>query len=600
MSFSSEIKKGVACDSAGKPDSVFGRAVCLSVHPGKMILFPFRHWFDTKYKGRYKFDRAMFALDLFLIGVAVTLAVLSILAFVFLHTKFEDKITFDATVAPREVVTGAPSTLVIRYTNGTNEELRNTEVTLTFPKHFLLQKLSGDEAELTSDDHLVLGTVPVGATGVIHIQGVMFGDVGGQQSFQSKMTFVHGKPHEERFGTKTDTQTFSPVHSALSLSLELPDRLIASQTIEGIIRYKNTAEIEFPVVSILPQWPKGFTFLSADVKQASGQFEIDTVKPGESGQMHFKGVLQDSGAEATFAFDPSFTFGEDRYKQETLTHTASIVPLPITIEHSVKKETLQPGDDAIFTVTYKNISDQPVKDVIVGIESDSPFFKTTPVFASMKDRQLKTIVPGDSRTVEIHVPLKSSIAQSQTSTYEHLTLRTRPIATYTMIDNPQPVTSKGSALESRLTTPIVFESFARYRTASGDQLGRGPLPPKIGKETTYWIFWHIDGTTNELTNVHIEGTLPMNVRFTGKQTVSQSEGVTYDPGTRKIIWTANSVSPTLAPTSKILGIAFELGVTPTDANKTPVLLKDVQVTAVDGWTGGFVSAQVSNVLAVGK
>ncbi|MEK7614866.1 MAG: hypothetical protein AAB431_00585 [Patescibacteria group bacterium] len=600
MSLKDEVKKGIACDSAGKPDSALGRAVCLSVHPGKMVLFPFRHWFNTKYKGRYKFARAMFGLDLFLMGVAVTLASVVLFTLLFLHTKFEDKITFEATVAPHEVVTGAPSTLVIRYTNGTKEELRNAELTLKAPDHFLLQTLSGQEDQVVEENRIRLGTIPVGFTGAVHVKGVMFGDVGGQQSFQSKMTFVHGKPGEEHFGTKTDTQTFSPTHSALSLSLELPERMIASQPIEGIIRYKNTGEIEFPVVSILPHWPAGFTFTSSDAKQRKGQFEIDTVKPGESGQMNFKGVLQDGDKEVTFTFEPSFTFGDDRYKQETLAHIAPIVPLPITLEHSINKQSLQPGGEVVFTVVYKNVSDQPVSDVAVGIESDSPFFKTSPVFSDAKDPGLKTIAPGESRTVEIRAQLKSSIPQSATSTYEHLTVRTRPIATYTLTDGK--LASKGAFIESPLTTPIILESFARYRTASGDQLGRGPLPPQVGKETTYWIFWHVDGTTNELSNVRIEGTLPQNVRFTERQTVSQNSGVTYEAATRKISWISSSVPPTLSPTSKILGIAFEVGITPTQADltKTPLLLKDVQVTATDAWTGAFVSAQVKNVLGVLK
>jgi len=578
-----EIKQGLACNSINKPHSPVARAVCLSVHPGKMILFPLKHWYNTRYHGRYKFARAMFGFDLFLIGVAVTLAVIAVYAHFFLPGRFEDKISFDATIAPREVITGASSTLVLRFTNGTKEELRNAQITLTTPKHFLQQEASSFE----------LGTIPVGEMAVIHVKGVMFGDVGGEQMFKSKLTFVHGEK-KDVFGEKTDSQTFSPTKSALTLSLELPERVIANQPIDGVIRYHNDSEVNFPNVSILPHWPEGFTFLSSDVKQKNGRFELSAVEVGKTGEIRFNGFLGVVEDEITFVFDPSFTFGEERYTQNILTHTAPIVPLPLTLQHSVEKQRVRPGDEAVITITVQNISDFAVTDVVVGVESDSPFVKQNFV-----KPEIARVEPGDSKTVSVRVKLRSTIQQSETSIYEHLVFTTRPTATYTMDDGTSArVTSKGSTLSTPLTTPLVLESFARYTAASGDQIGRGPMPPIVGKETTYWIFWHVDGTTNELSDVRIEGTLPEGVRFTGKQTVSQNGGVTYDSDTKKVVWTSDSIAPTLAPTNKTVGIGFEVGITPTNADnaKFLILMNDIHLSAIDQWTGAIISAQRKEVL----
>ncbi len=581
-----EIKKGIACDSVGKPDSIVGRAVCLSVHPGKMLLFPFLHWFHYHYKNRYKFARVVFSIDLLLIGIMLALGVVAIYAKFFLPGPFDTRIAFETTIAPREVITGAPSTIVIRYTNGTDEELRNTEFTITPPKHFLSQ----------GDMHYALGTIPVGGTGNVHIKGVMFGDVGGEQAFQSKLTFVHGEDSDV-FGEKIDFHVFSPTRSALALSLQLPERVIASQTIEGILRYDNTGEIDFPVVSILPEWPEGFVFTRADRPLRAGQFEIPTVKAGQRGEFHFEGVLQDPPEHVTFSFHPSFTFGDDRYRQETLTHTAPIVPLPIILTHTIDSTSVRPGSELSSTIQYKNIADFPISNVTIGIESNSPFLKPS------STKKIETIKPGEEGTITLTETLRTTLLQSETSVYEHLTLGTRAIATYTMDDGTgQQVTSKGKLVESPITTPIRFESFVRYQTEGGDQIGRGPVPPEIGEETTYWVFWHVGGTTNDLNNVRIEATLPTDVRFTGRQTVSQNGSVDYDQQTHSVIWTSNSISPTLSPTSKIVGAAFELGITPTavDSTKPSTILKDIRLTATDGWTGAFVSASAKNALAVMK
>ncbi|MBI2475251.1 hypothetical protein HYV69_02370 [Candidatus Uhrbacteria bacterium] len=575
MDIHNEIKKGIACDSVNKPHSAVGRAVCISVHPGKMFLLPFLHWFNTRYKGRYKFARLVFLLDLFLIGIAVALAIVSIIGFLFVPKSFEDGIVFESSVAPTEVVSGSPSTLIIRYTNKTKEELRNAKVEIKYPKYFLLQETSPEE----------IGIIPIGGSGTIHIKGTMFGDVGGEQTFQTRLSFVHGEKFDV-FGEKTDTYVFSPSSSALSLSLELPDKMVAYQPIEGIIHYKNTSEINFPKISIKPIWPKEFIF-------TKGQFEVPTVKSGEKGEVKFEGILQNPQDEITFIFEPSFTFGKDKYKQETLQHTAPIIPLPLTLNHSVEKQTVRPGEDIKFTIQYENISDVELSNVSFTMDAQSPFVKKSSVVSREK------IAPKETGTVEITTTLRKTIAQSETSVYENLKIPSRPTATYTIKEDVEStVTSKGATIESQLTTPIIFDSFARYTTATGDQIGRGPIPPQSGKETTYWIFWHVSGTTNELSNVEITGILPANVRFTGRQTVSQNKGVEYDPNTREISWKSDSVMPTLSPTSKIVGIAFELGVTPTVDNLTHELLGQIQLNATDGWTGAIINTSKPDISAL--
>ncbi len=585
MPLKEEIKKGIACDSVGQPDSAIGRAVCLSVHPGKMLLFPFLHWFQYHYQNRYKFARLVFSIDLLLIGIMLTLVAVAIYVKFFLPGAFTDRIVFDATIAPREVITGAPSTLIIRYTNGTDEELRNAEFTVIPPRHFLSQ----------SEMHYTLGTIPVGGTGNVHIKGVMFGDVGGEQAFQSKLTFVHGK-ESDTFGEKIDFHVFSPTRSALTLTLQLPQRLIASQLIKGIVRYDNTGETDFPVVSVLPEWPEGFVFTRADRPLRASQFEIPSVKAGESGEFHFEGILKNPPEEVTFVFQPSFTFADERYTQETLRHTAPIIPLPITLSHTIDSSSVRPGSEITFTIRYKNIADFPVSNITLNMESDSPFLKPT------SNQKIEMLKPGEEGEIAVTETLRSTLLQSETSVYEHLTLPTRALASYTMEDGTgQQVSSTGKTIESPITTPIRFESFARYKTEGGDQIGRGPVPPKVGEETTYWVFWHVGGTTNELTNLRIEGTLPEGVRFTSRQTVSQNGSIYYDSKTNSVVWTSKSISPTLSPTSKIVGAAFEVGITPNtevSLNNPPTILKDIRLTATDDWTGSFVSSSAKDLKAI--
>ena len=127
-----QIKHGLRCSARTKHHTILEKTVCISAHPGSMLLHPFVRWFYKKYHGKYKYARIIFVFDMFLLGLALGLAIIALFFFLYKPVDFTDKIFFEADVAPSEIVSGAPSTLVIRYVNGTGEELHNAVLTIGF------------------------------------------------------------------------------------------------------------------------------------------------------------------------------------------------------------------------------------------------------------------------------------------------------------------------------------------------------------------------------------------------------------------------------------------------------------------------------------
>lgn len=582
---SEQIHHGLTCENGSKPDTVFENALCIATHPGGMILRPFYAWFQRKYAGRYKFARLVFTFDLVLIGVVIGLSMAAAFLLLYHPAKFSDRIFFEAEVAPREVVTGAPSTLVIRYTNGTDEELRNVNLVLQFPDHFVRQEVSSGDTLIEGND-VAIGTLEPGAQGNIKIRGVMFGDVGGEQTFHTLMTFVHGK--NDTNDQKISDQSFSPSRSALALDLLLPEQLVASQTIPGTITYKNTSDTDFPDLTIEPHWPDGFTYVSSSVPLTDGVWTVPAIKAGDEGQVDFTGTLAPDGTSASFSFSPSFSFADARYKQDTLTQSVGVVPPQVQVSHSVDATSVNPGGTVLAHVHYENTGDTAVTGLTLTIDAASPFAKTPSTV------DIGTLAPGASGDADVTIGMRSSIQQSDTTTYENLDLTTRAKASYVIGEDgkTQTVVVEGDPIATPITTPVVLSSFGRYATETGDQLGRGPLPPTVGEETKYWMFWNVAGTINGLTNVLISGHLPSGVAFAAPGPVSQGEPVSFDPDTNTVTWTASQMDSTFAPGAKIVGIAFEVSVTPTDAQvgTSPTLLSNVTLTATDMRTGAIVTA----------
>ena len=495
-------------------------------------------------------------------------------------------------------MTGAPSTLVIQYRNATKETLRNAKLDLNFPDHFLLQYISVNDQNV-SDKNIDLGTIPAGGSGTIHVQGVMFGDVGGKQTFQSSMTFVHGTKGDIP-EQKNSSYTFSPAHSTLQLSLTLPDRVVAGQPISGFITYKNTGAVDFPEISVSPEWPKGFTVKNTSVKLVNGLYSLPKIKAGASGQMSFSGFLGTVPEHIDFIFHPSFTFGTDRYRQETLTQNIPILPAQLLLTPHLDTAILKPGTDVTFTIHYKNIGTETLNNVDIGIASDSPFVKNGgKTISSKENTKLSSIKPGDEGDITIVDAILPTVPTSAITSFVNIQIQTHAIAHYTLASDKtkEQLTTTTDDVATKLTTPLRLESFARYVTPGGDQIGRGPLPPRIGQKTSYWIFWNIDGTTNELNRVSIAGTLPRNVEYSGNDTSSEDGGVTYDAATNRISWNVSPVPPTFDPASKLFSVAFEVILTPTadQVGKAPILVQNINLTATDSFTGQFVSTSAANI-----
>jgi len=152
-------------------------------------------------------------------------------------------------------------------------------------------------------------------------------------------------------------------------------------------------------------------------------------------------------------------------------------------------------------------------------------------------------------------------------------------------------------------TTLSLSQRSRYYTAEGDQLGRGPLPPQVGKETKYWIFTQIQNTVGGLEDVSFSTKLAPGVTWTGKSSVSKGNDISFQSTAQTATWRAVSIEP-----NESVGIYFEIAVTPgqEDLGTIPQLLTSSLLTAHDPYVDntltqsrGAVYADLSSD-AVGK
>ncbi len=515
----------------------------LTALPGRLFTHPLKKIFHRHYREK-RFAKTLFVTDLVLSALVIILSITIASLLIFRPTPIKKLVTISADVAPTEIVSGAASTLIFHYENRSEETLEQPQLDFIFPPYFLLLQEDNTSIEISSK-HYILEAIEPHATGTIKLRGVMFGDVGGNQTFTTTLSFVHGE--KNKLVEKTTEHTFHPARSTLELSLQLPERLVMGQKAKGQIIYKNTGEFDLPEIRIVPEWPKDFTLFSSTPSLTNDRFVIRSLNAQEEGIIDFEGSLPSEGS-IDFAFHPSFYFDEDYYKQTSLYQTVELLPSQLLVELKLTSETFTPGTKTEATLVYEHVGDLPITKTQIILSSDVNILsdKTTIDIGSLN--------PGDKK----EIPISFSVLQRPTTNTANILITT----SYELpdgIDQQILISKKGPQI--KITTPIILETFARYSSPQGDQIGRGPLPPRVGEETKYWIFLTVQGTLSSLEQVEINADLGPGVSFAGKQSISIGNSLTYFEESNSIRWTIGSIEPT-SNNGSVVSVAFEVALTP--------------------------------------
>jgi len=575
----------------------------IATHPGQLMTKYLGKHYKKYYHEKHDYPRIVFSLDLMILGVLIGFIATVLTFFLFARVSVANQIDFTATIAPTEIKSGSPSTLIINWHNTSEEELRNVEIEMSFPNHFRFDYLTFLDNKIENRT-ISIGSIDPDGSGSLKVAGVMFGDVGGEQTFTSNMTFRYGDKNRKQ--AKTATHTFSPTASAISIKATVPTFLVSSQTVNGLIHLENTSKENFGQVSVQPTRSDFNFILSPDAKDIRESktddqllWTIDELRPGETADIPFIGIAptRDFEVKEDWAYSAFFTFDETQYYQGTTNYDFTLIPSPLIAEHSVDTPALTPGGTASVNGIFRNVSAENLNQMEFFVEADSPFFSRRNAegvtYNAAEDRWYIDQMPNSldaSDEIEFHVkiPIRTNILQSSTDTYDNLYGAIRVGSKFTLESSAAKTTILSNPITLPITSPVVISALGRYSTVLGDQIGRGPLPPVVGEETKYWVFLNVRGTTNELKDVEITATLPNYARGGEKQTVSIGNKVQFTNNQAR--WTIDKLSPTFAPGSKIVGIAFEVAITPEDhhAGEIITILDNITFTAKDSLTGAII------------
>jgi hypothetical protein len=209
----------------------------------------------------------------------------------------------------------------------------------------------------------------------------------------------------------------------------------------------------------------------------------------------------------------------------------------------------------------------------------------TLVWNSSSLDDLVIINPGEGGTARFRFSLVDSLF-SQTVEDENLTVK----LSARMFVNEPPAGFENFDIKSeevkelKVSSRLQFASRALYY--SGPFQNTGPLPPKVGEETSYTIVWSLTNSLNNLSDVVVKSSLPSYMKWAG-EILPSGEDLIYNSTTGEVIWQVGKVLAGTGVFRPAKEVSFKVILTPAvnQVGKQVVLISEAVAEGKDDFTG---------------
>ncbi|HTW96496.1 MAG TPA: hypothetical protein VMD74_02450, partial [Candidatus Methylomirabilis sp.] len=141
--------------------------------------------------------------------------------------------------------------------------------------------------------------------------------------------------------------------------------------------------------------------------------------------------------------------------------------------------------------------------------------------------------------------------------------------------------NRSNKIECLINSDLGFKEQVRYFDENNLPVGNGPLPPTVGEQTSFKVYWDLTNNLHDLNDVVLETILPPEVTWDTHNRTSVGT-ISYDQATNKVTWNIGRLPITVFRADA----EFNIALTPTesDRNKIVVLLAGTKISATDANT----------------
>lgn len=527
-----------------------------------MLTFLKNHY-HTRYRGIYQHAKKLFIFDLVLLGLATAMMTASVFLF-FWKPSLVGLIDISMSLGQDRIKSGELVHLTIDYTNNSKQNLKDVSLGLRLPKGFIIDRTKTPTTVFSEDSiFLTITEVKAGASGQVEIYGQFWTEPKTEARFLANLSYrpENKDAREQKFSAFISTIS----ESVLTGTLEIPKSTFANAPVQFTYTLQNTGPQTINSISLQHTLgtnaisEKDLTRISLPPngkKVVTGQF----TSPNKSGKYSYSvtpqilvnnhPILQSALNQEIEVFSPQVISSARLLSSINFAEPRQMLPVEITWQNKsnfkLDNLTLHLRTNLNGVIDWKKTA----------IENGAKVEASGIYFDGSSRTNLSNGSPENSDTFTVNIYLLPTF---NLNSIEHAKLEIYPLVKAGANQTTgQQFSQEGSRTSIPLATEINFSTIeARYYTPEGDQLGRGPLPPQVGKTTKYWIFVRIFNTSNGLKEAEFKTSLPAGVEFSGKQSTTIGPQLIYNQANRSISWQYYELPP-----NSHTGLYFEVTVTP--------------------------------------
>lgn len=559
----------------------------------------FHHHYHTRYHGVYKHAKQLFIFDIILLSLTIFL-IGSGLFFFFWKPGVVDMVDLSISLSDKRIKSGELVHLTTEYTNHSKLKLTNSTLAIHLPKGFIVDRERTPESVFSKNSIFNLPALEPGAKGQVEIYGRFWSEPNKEEKIIGVLSYT------AEGSKKTEQKLTSFIarlpESVLQSSLTITSSTFPNQSIPFTYTLTNTSDIKLENITLTHNWTSAITTSSEK------ELKDFSLEPGKTKTITGKITASEKAGSYPLEIKSQLLANQHSVVQTTNSEFISVIYPQLDSKATILNHGphVEPAQTIPIEVSWKNNSPFELSELRLKLQFTSG---VVDLAATAKEYGFKT----EDNTIIIDSSIRTALANGKPGGEDSFQINLKLLSTFKLASreravlNIQPIMEAkvaniaeqtfeqpGKQADLPIATEVKMTSEVRYFTSEGDQLGRGPLPPKVGETTKYWVFIRISNTTNAINNAEFKATLGPGVIFSGKQSVTIGQAIQYNNGT--VLWN----HPQIPPNSNT-GLYFEVAVTPSpqQINKNLALLNNINFTATDDFVGKNIELNrggISNIL----
>jgi len=480
---------------------------------------------------------------------------------------------------PTQTESGKLLTYEITYKNENRLTIKNAVLHINYPENFKPENNSNFKTDNLTSGSFNIGTIKGKTQGKIIFNGKAYSPKGALIYLKAVLSY-NPSGYSSQF--QANGQLGVNVNSApITLEILAPQNASNGDAVDYQINYRNDGKEVINNLTIKVKYPDQFTFSSASPKASTDNntWDIGNLSAGQSGKIVVSGKLEGERdnikkVEASIGVSEQNEF--TAYNSESAETKMIFSPLAIRqIVNNKEKLNVNAGETLEFDIAYKNNGNIGLRDVIItekldgsmldlnSLKLDGGSFDTdseTITWKASDTKALENLGANQGGVISFSIKVKNIFPIGEEKDKNFII---RSLAKIDSPDVPTPISMNkiisSNEISMKVNTKLAIDVKGYY--IDNIIANSGPIPPKVGEETTYTIHWRATNISNDVSGVKVFATLPTNAQMTGN-IFPEGANLNYNSRTNEMIWTIGDMKSGTGLLFASPEVAFQVKIKP--------------------------------------